>query len=64
MYEVDNTPITKQTMKAISDTFGARPTVFTEFIYGVGVYVFFSNLNDIVQWLTEENTKLSTGDLV
>lgn len=64
MYGIDNTPINKQTMKIICDTFGAMPVVYTEIILGDGVYLFFDNVKDIIQWLAEENTKLSTGDLV
>jgi len=64
MYGIDNTPINKQTMKTISDTYGVNPVVFTELIYGVGVYCFFNDVSDIIQWLAEDNTKLSTGDLV
>jgi len=52
MYGIDNTPINKETLKVISKTFDkVEPVAFTPFIEGIGVYIFFKDIVEIITWL-------------
>lgn len=48
MYGIDRTPINKETMKMISKTFGAEPVAFTPYIEGIGVYIFFKDIVEVI----------------